>query len=138
MKELEADLFFDGGSRGNPGPAGVGIVLINSSTQKIIAEGSRFLGHTTNNAAEYMGLIYGVQLAQKHHVTRLNIYSDSMLIVNHIKGDYMVRNSRLKPLYEKAIDLLKFFGDGYEISHIPRIKNSHADQLANEAINRGS
>jgi ribonuclease HI len=137
MKHLEADLYFDAGSRGNPGPAGVGVRIINSIKQETIAETSIFLGHTTNNAAEYMGLIHGLQLAQQHGVTRINIYSDSMLVVKHIKGEYKVRNSRLKPIYDRAIDLLKLFGDGYEINHIPRAKNARADELANEAMNRG-
>ena len=137
MKELEADLYFDGGSRGNPGPSGVGIVLINTSTQKTIAETSIFIGHTTNNACEYAGLIHGLQLAQQHGISRINIYSDSMLVVNHINGSYKVRNSRLKPIYDRAIDLLKLFGDGYTVNHIPRAKNARADELSNEAMNRG-
>ena len=137
MKELEADLYFDGGSRGNPGPSGVGVCIINTNRQTTIAETSVFLGKTTNNAAEYMGLIHGLQLAQQHGVTRINIYSDSMLVVNHLKGIYHVRNSRLKPLYDRAIDLLKLFGDGHTIDHIPRAKNTRADELSNEAMNRG-
>ena len=137
MKELEVDLYFDGGSKGNPGPSGVGIVILNTNNQKIIIEKSIFIGHTTNNAAEYAGLVHGLQLAQQHAASRVNIYSDSMLVVKHIKGEYKVRNSRLKPLYERAIDLLKLFGDGYEINHIPRAKNARADELCNEAIRRG-
>ncbi len=137
MKHLEADLYFDAGSRGNPGPAGVGVNILNTNQQTLLVSTSIFLGHTTNNAAEYMGLIHGLKLAQQCGVTRVNIYSDSMLVVNHIKGEYKVRNSRLKPLYDRAIDLLKLFGDGYAITHIPRAKNARADELANEAMNRG-
>ena len=65
MKELEADLYFDGGSRGNPGLSGVGVVIINTNTQKTIIEKSIFIGHTTNNACEYGGFIHGLQLAQQ-------------------------------------------------------------------------
>ena len=141
MKHLEADLYFDGGSRGNPGLAGVGVKIINTNQHTVIVEKSIFLGHTTNNAAEYMGLIHGLQLAQQHAITRINIYTDSMLIVNHIQGTFKVRNSRLKPLYDKAIDLLKLFGDGYVISHVKShvtgSENNRADELANEAMNRG-
>ncbi len=137
MQHLEADLYFDGGSRGNPGPAGVGVRILNTNQHSVIVEKSIFLGHTTNNVAEYMGLIHGLQLAQQFGASRINIYSDSMLVVNHLKGIYKVRNSRLKPLYDKAIELLKLFGDGYEITHIPRSENARADELANEAMNRG-
>jgi ribonuclease HI len=137
MNKLEADLYCDAGSRGNPGPAGIGVVILNTHTQKTIAETSIYLGVTTNNAAEYMGLIHGLQLAQQHGVNRINIYLDSMLVVNHINGTYKVRNSRLSPLYARALDLLKLFGDGYVITHIPRAKNARADELANIAMNRG-
>ena len=102
-----------------------------------IIEKSFFLGRTTNNAAEYTALIYGLELALQHKITRLNIFTDSLLIVNHVTGIYKIRNSRLKPLYDKVINLLKYFGDGYVITHIPREKNKKADTLANEAMNRG-
>lgn len=137
MKRLEADLYFDGASKGNPGISAVGVSILNTNQQTVIVEKSIYLGETTNNAAEYMGLVHGLQLAQQHGVTRINIYTDSMLVVNHLKGIYKVRNSRLEPLYNRAIELLKLFGDGYEISHIPRAKNSRADELANEAVKRG-
>ena len=137
MEHLEVDLYFDAGSRGNPGPAGVGVFIQSTNQRKLIAETSIFLGHTTNNAAEYMGLIHGLQLAQQHGATRVNIYSDSMLVVKHINGEYKVRNSRLKPIYDRALDLLKLFGDGFTIQHIPRAKNARADELANSAMDRG-
>jgi ribonuclease HI len=136
MKHTEANLYTDAGSRGNPGPSGVGVVL-TTTDNKSIAEMSIFLGITTNNAAEYMGLIHGLQIAQQHGIVRINIFMDSMLIVNHIKGIYKVRNSRLEPLYKRVQELLKLFGDGYTIEHIERAKNARADKLANEAMNRG-
>ncbi|HQF36547.1 MAG TPA: ribonuclease HI family protein [Candidatus Dojkabacteria bacterium] len=137
MKKLEADLYFDGASKGNPGMAAVGVSILNTNQRTVIVEKSIYLGETTNNAAEYMGLIHGLQLAQQYGVTRINIYTDSMLVANHLKGIYKVRNSRLEPLYNRVIELLKLFGDGYEITHIPRSKNARADELANEAIKRG-
>lgn len=137
MKHLECDLYFDGASKGNPGESAVGVRILNTNQQTVVIEKSIYLGHTTNNAAEYMGLIHGLQLAQEYGASRINIYTDSMLVVNHIKGIYKVRNSRLKPIYDRAIDLLKLFGDGYEITHILRDKNARADELANEAIKRG-
>jgi ribonuclease HI len=134
---MEVDLYFDGASRGNPGLSGVGIYIIDSHSKKEITEKSVFLGKTTNNAAEYMGLIHGLKTAHSLGVTRVNIFSDSLLVVNHINGIYKIKNSRLLPLYNQVTELLKLFGDGYEITHIPRLKNSKADQLANIAVNRG-
>lgn len=136
MEYTEANLYTDGGSRGNPGPSGVGIVL-TTTNNKTIAEVSVFLGTTTNNAAEYMALIYGLQLAQQHGISRIHIFTDSMLIVKHITGEYKVRNSRLEPLYNRVQKLLNLFGDSYTINHIERAKNSRADKLANIAIDRG-
>jgi ribonuclease HI len=136
MKYTEANLYTDAGSRGNPGLAGVGVVL-TTTNNKSIAETSIFLGTTTNNAAEYMGLIHGLQIAQQHGISRIHIFMDSMLVVKHITGEYKVKNSRLQPLYNRVQDLLKLFGDGYTIEHIERAKNARADKLANEAMNRG-
>jgi ribonuclease HI len=136
MKHTEANLYTDAGSRGNPGLSGVGVVL-TTTDNKTIAETSIFLGTTTNNAAEYMGLIHGLQIAQQHGISRIHIFLDSMLVVKHITGEYKVRNSRLEPLYKRTQDLLELFGDGYTIEHIERAKNARADKLANEAMNRG-
>jgi ribonuclease HI len=133
----EADLYFDGASRGNPGLSGVGIYIIDSSTKNPVIEKSVFIGKTTNNVAEYTGLIIGLKTAKELGITRLNIFSDSLLVVNHIKGIYKIKNSRLLPLYTQAVNYLKLFGDGFEIAHILRAKNSKADQLANIAIDKG-
>ncbi|MDD4081752.1 MAG: ribonuclease HI family protein [Sphaerochaetaceae bacterium] len=132
---MEATLYFDGASKGNPGPAGVGVRLLNTN-QQTIAEKSFFIGNNTNNVAEYMGLIYGIQVAIDYNVSKLNIFSDSLLVVNHINGIYKITNSKLKPLYNQAIKLLEHFTDGFIISHIDRSKNSRADELANQAIRR--
>ena len=137
MKHLEVDIYSDGASKGNPGQAGCGVMILNTNQQTVIAEKAIYLGETTNNASEYMALIHALQLAQQYGATRVNIYTDSMLIVNHIKGLYKVRNSRLEPLYNRVIDLLKLFGDGFSITHIERAKNKRADELANEAVRRG-
>lgn len=137
MKQTEVDIYSDGASKGNPGPSGVGVSILNTNQQTVVVEKSIYLGETTNNASEYMALIHALQLAKQHGATRANIYVDSLLIVNHLKGVYKVRNSRLEPLYNRVMELLKLFGDGYEITHIPRAKNARADKLANEAIKRG-
>lgn len=121
MKYTEANLYVDGGSRGNPGPSGVGIVL-TTIDNKTIVETGMFLGETTNNASEYMGLINGLQIAQQHGVHRIHIFMDSLLVVKHITGEYKVKNSRLQPLYKRAVELLKLFGDGFTITHIERAR----------------
>ncbi len=136
MQNFEVDIYCDGGSRGNPGISGIGVVILNTHTKQTIMEQSVYLGETTNNASEYMALIHGLQFAQTVAASRVNIYLDSLLVVNHIKGEYQVKNSRLKPLYLRVIDLLKLFGDGFTIQHIPREENTRADKLANIAMNR--
>jgi len=134
--ESEANLYTDGGSRGNPGPSGIGVVL-TTLDNKTISEANVFLGTTTNNAAEYMGIINGLQLAIKNDISRINIFTDSLLIVKHIKKEYQIKNTRLQPLYNKVLELLNFFGNGYTIQHIERNKNTRADKLANIAMDRG-
>ncbi len=127
--------YVDGGARGNPGPAGYGVVLQDVSGHKV-AELSRYLGRQTNNFAEYSGLIAALEYALEHNYDALRVVSDSELMVRQMKGIYKVRNANLLPLYEKARALsrrLKLF----EIGHVLRAKNHDADRLANEAMDRG-
>ncbi|MFA7202704.1 MAG: ribonuclease HI family protein [Candidatus Caldatribacteriota bacterium] len=133
---MEADLYFDGASKGNPGQSGVGVRIIDTNQRKTICEKSIYIGHATNNVAEYMGLVNGLEIAQKMNINKINIFSDSLLVVNHINGKYKISNSRLKPLYDRSIELLNLFGNGYTITHIPRAQNSRADELANKAVTR--
>ncbi len=100
------------------------------------AHHSQFLGRTTNNVAEYQGLLYGLRLAQELGVTHLEIISDSELVVKQIKGEYRVKSPHLAPLWHAAKTELKNF-KSYTICHTPREHNHTADQLANEAIDRG-
>jgi probable phosphoglycerate mutase len=126
----------DGGARGNPGPAGFGAVIADD-TGKVIAELSEFLGHRTNNYAEYSGLLACLQWALDHGQRRLRVVSDSELMVKQIQGKYKVNSPDLRPLWEEArrrIALLERF----EISHALRHKNKDADRLANEAMDRGT
>ena len=126
----------DGGARGNPGPSGFGAVFADASGHKI-AELSEFLGHRTNNYAEYSGLLGCLAWALEHGHRRLRVVSDSELMVNQIKGRYKVNSPDLRPLWEEARRRIAQL-DGFEITHALRHKNKDADRLANEAMDRGS
>jgi ribonuclease HI len=128
----------DGGSRGNPGPAAYGFVvydITNTSAAAIILEKrGNYLGETTNNYAEYQGLIAGLTwVTTLHPSAELTIKMDSLLIVNQIKGEYKVKHPDLKPLYLRALTLLQKL-PGYTIEHTYRENNSLADQLVNDAL----
>lgn len=125
-------LFTDGGSRGNPGPAGGGVVLVDASGATRCAVG-RFFGRATNNVAEYRALLAGLQEAIDLGVRRLMVRSDSELMVRQINGQYKVKNAGLRPLYEQALELVERF-EQVEFVHIRREKNEHADALANRAM----
>jgi len=125
-------IYTDGAARGNPGPAGAGAVLMGEDGD-IISEVSRYLGKTTNNQAEYQALIIALEEARKIGAGVLTIYSDSELLVRQMKGDYLVRNDGLKPLFKLAKEKLKNFGK-HTIEYLPRERNAHADRLANRAI----
>jgi ribonuclease HI len=124
----------DGGARGNPGPAGYGVVIENEHG-KPVAEFGRYIGHHTNNFAEYSGLIAALGYALEHKHPALRVLSDSELMVRQMNGVYKVRSPELRPLYEEAKRLarqLKWF----RIEHVRREKNAEADRLANEAMDR--
>jgi probable phosphoglycerate mutase len=125
----------DGGSRGNPGPAGYG-AEITSPDGQVIAELSEFLGIRTNNFAEYSGLLATLKYALDHGYPRLRVISDSELMVKQIQGKYRVNSPDLKPLWEEARARIARL-EGFEISHALRHKNKAADALANEAMDRG-
>lgn len=126
----------DGGSRGNPGPAGYG-ALLQDESGSVLAELSEFLGNRTNNYAEYCGLLGCLQWALDHGYRRLRVVSDSELMVKQIQGRYKVNSADLRPLWEQARQRIAQL-DRFEISHALRHKNRHADQLANQAMDRGA
>ena len=130
-----AMLWTDGGARGNPGPAGAGFVLKSAAGEVLAAEG-HFLGHTTNNVAEYRALLLGLRSALDLGVKRLEIRADSELLIKQLKGEYRVKNAGLRPLYEEALGLLRGF-ETAELKHVRREHNTEADRLANEGIDRG-
>ena len=125
----------DGGARGNPGPAGYGVVIHDPHGKKV-AELSRYLGHHTNNYAEYNGLLSVLRYAIAHHIHSLKIISDSELMVRQMKGIYKVRHPELRKLYDEAQHLTAQI-EHVEIRHALREHNQTADRLANEAMDRG-
>lgn len=124
----------DGGSRGNPGPAGFG-VYIQDSSGNVLAEISEPVGRATNNFAEYSGLLAALGYARQNGHSRLRVISDSELMVKQMKGRYRVKSPQLRPLYEKARQLADELV-GFEIRHVLREKNHRADELANLAMDR--
>src|SRR6202171_6429720 len=125
----------DGGARGNPGPAGYGVVIQDETGRKVAAL-SQYLGHQTNNFAEYQGLIAALEYAIEHGHKALKLISDSELLVRQIKGIYKVKNSVLKDLHARAKELIAKL-DWFSIEHVLRGKNSDADRLANDAMDKG-
>lgn len=125
----------DGGSRGNPGPAGYGAVLVDG-TGTPLAELSEFLGMRTNNVAEYSGLLAVLAWALEHGHARVRVISDSELMVRQIEGRYKVNSPDLRPLFEEARRRIGQL-EAFEIHHALRHKNKVADQLANDAMDRG-
>jgi ribonuclease HI len=125
----------DGGSRGNPGPAGYGAVIEDESGA-IVARLSGFLGICSNNAAEYAGLIAVLRWAGGNGCRRLKVVADSELMVRQMKGIYQVKSPILRPLWEEARALAKGLRE-FRIEHTLRGGNKEADRLANEAMDRG-
>src|ERR1700686_3733497 len=125
----------DGGARGNPGPAGYGVVIQDESGRKVAAL-SEYLGHQTNNFAEYQGLIAALEYALQHGPKALKVISDSELLVRQIKGIYKVKNATLKDLHGRAKQLIAQL-DWFSIGHALREHNQEADRLANEAMDKG-
>jgi ribonuclease HI len=125
-------LFSDGACRGNPGVGGAGAVITDAG-EHVIWEGKEYLGHCTNNIAEYRALILGLKGALNHGYKNLEIYMDSELLAKQINGSYRVKNENLKLLMKDVRDLLASF-DSVLVKHVPRLHNAHADRLANLAI----
>ncbi len=125
----------DGGSRGNPGPAGFGAV-IEDPAGEVVARLSEFLGRQTNNYAEYKGLLAVLGWAVGNGARRLRVISDSELMVRQMKGIYKVKNPGLRPLWEEAQGLARRL-DGFKMEHTLRGGNKEADRLANEAMDQG-
>lgn len=129
---MKATLHTDGGARGNPGPAGIGVLLTDANGE-VIGEIAKGIGQATNNVAEYSALIAGLELALAQGVTELAISVDSELVVHQLRGEWKIKNDRLRTLAVKARGLMTRF-ESASIAHVPREQNAGADRLANQGM----
>lgn len=127
-------IYCDGGARGNPGPAGVGIVIIDSDGQE--KKFKRFIGVKTNNQAEYEAVLYALEMVAREYgkAEKIDFFLDSELVVNQLSGNYKIKNEALGRLLIKIRNLIIKNGYKADFRHIPREKNHHADSLVNQAI----
>jgi ribonuclease HI len=127
-------LRFDGGSRGNPGVAGAGMVLYDADEGQEVWSGYSYMGDKyTNNEAEYTGILEGLRCAYAMGARSVVIQGDSLLVIKQLEGAWRVKADNLRPYHQKALNLLKQF-DSFHVCHIERAQNSRADELANEAM----
>jgi ribonuclease HI len=126
-----AHLYFDGASRGNPGPGAIGWVIVTSDG--IVAEGSDTIGRTTNNRAEYEALVRALETAAEYGFDEVDVRGDSELIVKQVRGEYDTNNPQLRERRVRVRELLDRF-DRWSLEHVPREINDRADELANEAL----
>ena len=122
----------DGGSRGNPGPAGIAAVATDPSG-KSLAERSETIGKATNNVAEYRALLLGIELAKELEADEVEFVGDSLLIVEQVRGKWKVKQDHLRPLHTKVKDALRDL-PSWSIRHVKRDENTRADELLNEAL----
>lgn len=133
MKNKRIEIYVDGGARGNPGPAGVGVLILDSAGKKI-KDVSKYIGEATNNIAEYSALLYGLEEALILRADEVKVNLDSELVAKQLLGEYRVKDANIRPLFERALNMLKSFKN-FQINHIDREKNKEADKLVNKAIN---
>jgi ribonuclease HI len=122
----------DGGARGNPGPAAIGVVVRDREGAVLEELGER-IGEATNNVAEYRALLRGIELAAAHGATELELIGDSELVVRQVEGKYKVKNAGIKPLHEEVKRALRGFGS-WSIRHVRRAENADADRMVNQAL----
>ncbi len=125
----------DGASRGNPGPAAYGFLLLDPAG-RTVAEGGAPVGHATNNVAEYRGLLAGLESARSLGVRRLEVRLDSELVVRQMNGVYRVKSAALQTMHARARELTSGF-ESVTYRHVPRAENQRADELANRALDGG-
>jgi ribonuclease HI len=124
-------MYTDGGSRGNPGPAAIGYVIYNSNNVKVNS-GTKYIGNTTNNVAEYMALYYGIQQLKQINCTKIDLFLDSELVVKQVQGKYKIKNDNLKKINDKIMIELKDIE--WTITHVRREYNKEADALVNQTL----
>lgn len=125
--------YTDGASRGNPGESGIGIVL-RDEQGNVLFEGGGYIGTATNNIAEYQALLACMKKAKELSCKKLIVYSDSQLMVRQLRGEYRVKDAKIRQQFTQAKELLKTVPFTFEIIHIEREHNSYADELANAGI----
>ena len=123
----------DGGARGNPGPAAAAAVLRDASSGQVVDEATEYLGKTTNNVAEYRGLLLGLARASALGATEVEVVNDAELIAKQVNGEYKVKHPDMKALHAEAHSALAAF-DSWSIRSVPRAKNAGADALVNQAL----
>ena len=126
----------DGGARGNPGPAGIGIVVTDDSGREL-ARANDFIGVATNNVAEYRALLLGLAQASQLGAREVEVVNDSQLVARQITGEYKVKKADLKPLHAQSLAALRGF-ERWTVRSVPREQNELADGLVNEAIDAGA
>ena len=122
----------DGGARGNPGPAAIGAV-VSTPEGEVLDEASAVIGETTNNVAEYRGLLLGLERARALGATEVDVVNDSELVARQLSGAYKVKHAGIKPLHREAMDALAVF-ERWSIRSVPREQNARADELVNRAL----
>jgi len=131
----ELTLYCDGGSRGNPGPAAIGAVVYDTTTDRpqLVATVSECIGVTTNNVAEYRALIAGLEAVAHLHAEVIHVRADSLLIIKQLRGEWKVKHANMRPLHEEARSLLAAYSV-VDLQHVPRAENIEADTLVNAAL----
>lgn len=127
-------IYTDGGARGNPGPAGAGVSICDEAGHPKY-EAGYFIGHTTNNVAEYTGLLRALDVAVSAGATAVLVKSDSELMVRQLNGEYRVKSENLKGIFDEIMKKLRAIGD-WKVTHVYRESNERADELANRAMDR--
>jgi ribonuclease HI len=122
----------DGGARGNPGPAAIGVV-VSTPDGDVVDEAAERIGHATNNVAEYRAVLHGLERARLLGATEIELVNDSELVARQLTGAYKVKHPSMKPLYQEALAGLRAF-ERWSIRTVPRAQNARADELVNEAL----
>jgi len=133
MSYKKVQIYTDGGARGNPGPAGIGVVIWDGNN--LIGRYRKYIGRTTNNQAEYQAVIFGLEQAKKIGASEIEVFLDSELVARQLNREYKVKDKDLAPLFVKVWNLSLCFKK-ITFTHIPREDNKEADKLVNEAIDK--
>lgn len=128
---MSYQIYSDGASRGNPGPSGIGAVILKDG--KVVHEIAEYIGETTNNVAEYEALLHALDYCVKKKLSPVEILADSQLMIRQLTGHYKVKHPNIIPLYGKAKEYLAYL-DVRGFKHVPREENKHADRLSNKGI----